>query len=125
MSNHDPFSGLRGPEVPDGLRERALAAARRAAAEPTPRASWIDVLWESRWLWRVWAGTVAFLLVAYVWVGRSLSPALDQGLARSDGATIAALRTDDGVIGALGPLWPQERAAAAWEALDREDWPSR
>jgi len=125
MSNHDPFSGLRGPEVPDGLRERALAAARRAAAEPAPRVSWVDVLWDSRLLWRVWAGAVATLLAAYVWAGRSLSPALDHGLARSDGATIAAVRADDGVIGVLGPLWSQERATAAWEALDREDWLSR
>jgi len=87
--------------------------------------SWVDVLWESRWLWRVWAGTVAFLLVAYIWVGRSLSPALDQDRARGDGATIAALRADDGVIGAVGPLWSQERAAVAWGVLDREDWLSR
>jgi hypothetical protein len=76
-------------------------------------------------MWRVWAGAIATLLAAYVWVGRSLSPAADQGLARSDRARLAALRADDTVIGGLGPLWSQERVASAWEALDREEWLSR
>ena len=124
MSNHDPLLGLRAVQAPEGLRERALSAARRAAAEPVLRASRIDSLWESRLLWGVWAGAVVALLATYVWVGRSLSPALEQGLACGDGVTIAALRAGDGVIGVLGPVWPRQRANITWTVLDREDWPS-
>ena len=65
MKSHDDsevLSGLHRPTVPVGLKERALAAARAAAA--TPARTLADRLWESRPLRLAWAMAVLVLLVA-------------------------------------------------------------
>ena len=62
MSLPDPFLGLEPTRAPQDLRNRVLASARRAAAEPRP--GLVDRLWSSTGLRLAWVGCVLVLLVA-------------------------------------------------------------
>jgi|GEM_PF-1291330 len=62
MSLPDPFRGLEPTRAPQDLRDRVLASARRAAAEPRP--GLVDRLWSSTGLRLAWVGCVLVLLVA-------------------------------------------------------------
>ena len=49
---------------PDGLREKALAAARAELAQPAERRDWVDRLWGARALWCSYATVVLVCLIA-------------------------------------------------------------
>jgi len=64
MSRHDRklFTGLRRPPAPEGLKARALRAARAALAETSPRPGLAERLWASRRLRLAWAVAVVLLV---------------------------------------------------------------
>jgi hypothetical protein len=75
MDENELFGGLTVPRAPDALKERVFRAAREAPRALGERHGLIDRVWESRtWRW-AWAGTVAALLLAHVWLLRTESHA--------------------------------------------------
>ncbi len=64
MNGHDRdlFTGLRRPRAPEGLKARALWAARAALVETSPAPGLAERLWASRRLRLAWAVAVALLV---------------------------------------------------------------
>ncbi|MCP4661922.1 MAG: hypothetical protein GY856_41495 [bacterium] len=70
MSRHDRdlFTGLRRPPAPEGLKARALEAARTALVEASPAPGLAECLWASRRLRLAWAVAVALLLSVHLYL---------------------------------------------------------
>lgn len=98
----EPFQEFRVPETPEGLRERVLAAARRA--EPLPPASaWTRVA-RSPVARLAWAAGVALLALGHLAVGTAELPELRTGASAGDGLEIAPELADEIALPPMDPL---------------------
>jgi hypothetical protein len=105
--NDDPvFRGFSPPEVPDGLREAALAAARAAFDAPVRRDVWAQLL-SNPAARLAWAASIAILAIAHALLprgGQPEAPSASVTLTRPDPelATISRLpRIDEHALPAL------------------------
>jgi len=73
MNDDQVFRGVTPPSAPDGLREKALAAARTALTAPSRPDAWARLA-SSRAARLAWAASVALLAAANVLVPRSAAP---------------------------------------------------
>ena len=87
--SRDPFSGLRTPRVPAGLKGRVLAAAARTRPVNDAPTFW-DRIWERRPLRLAWAVTTGALLLAHA----ALSLAPGPGAARPAGGDARGQREE-------------------------------